>query len=148
MSLRFTQKEVESELRDCFKHGYIRDVSILSGIGETYLDRGINPNDDHKSAAFQFLQVQCALDEKDSEMGELHWSTVCKFRELSRAGGDEHLCVDRETTNFTKESVDLTISHMKGEPLFKRLSEALEARTQADRAVRSIIEAINKEKGL
>lgn len=142
MSIKFTQNEVESELRDCFPNGLLRAVSIQSGIGETYLGRGLNPNDEHESFTYQFLRVQCALDAKNPEMGEKHWQAVERFRELSRQDSTDALCVHTETARAIKEDADVAIAHAMDKPLETQLIELDEPIHQKEIQRKAIIHAI------
>lgn len=141
--LQFSQTEVEGELHDFFKHGYIRDVSVISGIGETYLKRGLNPNDEHRSYAYDFLRVQCGLDERDPVQGELHWMKVCQFREMSKPMALVHLDLKSSASANLKESSDVAQKAIDDRPLEEQLSEVLEQEAAVQRHKNAILEAIN-----
>jgi hypothetical protein len=146
MALKFTQLEVESELRDCFKQGTIRGVAIEAGINETYLARGLNPNNEFASAAYQYLQVQCGLDAKDLVAGDEHWEKVKRFREMSISRSVGSLSLENEITKGVKEDADCVISYVGGESLYEQLAEVDEAIRQKKRTKAAILEAITREK--
>jgi hypothetical protein len=139
MTLKFSQREVENELRDCFPNGEIRAVSIESGIRESYLDRGINPNDDHVSFSYRYLQVQTALDETNPEMGERHWQAMHRFRVLSLPKGSQAVDIHQEVAKSDKETSELTGAVLTNESLDKQLKEALEARDAHERVIQAIL---------
>ena len=70
MALEFTQEEVERELADRLPHGTRREIAKVSGLGESYIKRQYNPDDETASCAFRLLQVVCAFDEIDRIMRE------------------------------------------------------------------------------
>lgn len=65
MALEFTQEEVERELADRLPHGMRREIAKVSGLGESYIKRQYNPDDETASCAFRLLQVVCAFDERE-----------------------------------------------------------------------------------
>ena len=146
MALEYTQKEVELELRDQLKHGDIRRVSLLSGIGESYLEAQFNPNDERKSAAFVFLQIQCALDEISAERGERFWQTIVRFRETSKKRKKSALSVARELAEFHRESADVTGARLCEQSLDSQLREILEAERQLALLKEAVLQEIEAEK--
>lgn len=128
MALQFTQKEIESDLKDILKHGDIRQISLISGIGETYLASQIDPNDERKSCAFVLLQIACALDEIDANRGEEFWNALCDFRAQSKKYKTAlALCARAETAKFNKESADVVnfqIADAAPEEKSKEIAEA------------------------
>ena len=147
--LQYTQFEVEDELKDCFPHGYIRDVAVISGLGESHLGRGINQNDDVASFAYQFLRVQCALDEKDPAMGDKHWNLVSKFRETSQKRRLSAAVDLRDAARIDhEESADVTDRVLADAPLDKLLEEVDEQIRAAVRFKATILEKITAERTL
>lgn len=128
---------------DCFPYGRVRSISILTGIGETYLGRDLNPNTEYKSPAFYFLQVQCALDEIDPACGDKHWRMVEKFRELSRPRtGTGSLCLKALALCNKRESEDVSDALIEERPLGDQLDEVLQQIAAAERHRDALIERI------
>jgi hypothetical protein len=144
--LQFSQYEIEAPLNDCFPYGTIRDISILTGIGASYLAQYTNENDTRKSPTFEFLQIQCALDETNPECGERHWRQVEQFRELSRPRDAKGLRVDTAALDNHKESFDVADAVMKGKPLYDQLTEVCQQIAAAEKHKEAILEAIDQEK--
>lgn len=144
--LQFSQAEIEGQLEDCFPYGTLREISIRTGIGETYLSQWLNQNDDRKSPTFQFLQIQCALDDFDVELGESHWQAVARFRDISKPDAGAPLCLRDEAAANDKESNDVTQKVLTDASLYEQLSEVDEQIRQAVRHKTALIAAINKEK--
>lgn len=145
--LQFTQKEIESELKDILKHGDVRRISLKTGIGETYLDGQFNPNDERKSPAFLFLQIQCALDEIDPERGDEFWESVGRFREMSKNRCPiDSLCASAETGKLNKEVAEYISARIEGKPFDKQFSELLDIEAQIAKTKKAMLDEYNRTK--
>ncbi len=132
MALEFTQEEVERELADRLPHGTRREIAKVSGLGESYIKRQYNPDDETASCAFRLLQVVCAFDEIDANGGEAFWQTIVKFRELSQRHVPESqaISLNTETGKLGKEIADFFSSRITDEPHDVQMRELLEAEAQ------------------
>ncbi len=133
--LQYTQNEVEKELSDYLRHSDRREISRITGIYESVVKGMMNPDDERKSAAFVYLQIQCALDEIDSERGEQFFRTVAKFRELSKQRNPQSNCLAHDTGKLSKEVSDCVFAHLQGKPFTEQLTEAIEAKMQIERLI-------------
>lgn len=82
--LKYSQKEVELEVSRVLESGDITHISQIAGIGYSYVDQQLNPNDERKSYLFGALQILCALDDISDERGEAVWKILTRCRELSK----------------------------------------------------------------
>jgi len=132
MALEFTQEEIEKELSDKLPHGKRREVAKVSGLGESYLKRQFNPDDETASSAFRTLQVVCALDEIDANLGEAFWQSLAKFRELSqkRKSTENVHCLNAETGKLGKEISDFVSAKLTEQSYEIQMTELLEAEEQ------------------
>ena len=130
MSLQFTQQEVESELKDVLKFGDVREMSLISGIGESYLKSQFNPDDERKSAAYCFLQIQCALDEINAERGEEFFQKIVNFRELSKKRKAILKDLNLETGKLNREVAEFVAAKLEGKPYPVQLKELLDIEKQ------------------
>lgn len=146
--LKFSQLEIETELRDCFLQGDIKQLAIRTGISDGIIGRELNPETHWRSAAYLFLQIQSALDEIDPARGECHWDRVVKFREMSKPRTTGEL--DRRLTavTVTKETNDVACAHMNDLPLEQQYIEANQAVAAAEAHRDAIGEAIEAQKGI
>ena len=140
MALQFTQEEVERELRDIVKHGDIREISLNAGIGEKYLSSQLNPDDERKSYAFGFLQIQCALDRASSERGDEFFEAVKRFRDLSKLRKLKDLCAHSETARLLDEKNEFICARLEGLPYPKQLSELDDVIRQAQKLKEALTE--------
>lgn len=132
MALEFTQEEVERELADRLPHGMRREIAKVSGLGESYIKRQYNPDDETASCAFRLLQVVCAFDEIDVDGGEAFWQTLVRFRELSQPHVFESKMVSLnvETGKLGKEIADFFSAKITDQPYDTQMRELLEAEAQ------------------
>lgn len=132
MALEFTQEEVERELADRLPHGMRREIAKVSGLGESYIKRQYNPDDETASCAFRLLQVACAFDEIDVDGGEAFWQTLVRFRELSQPHVFESKMVSLnvETGKLGKEIADFFSAKITDQPYDTQMRELLEAEAQ------------------
>ena len=143
--MHFTQAETETRLANTVPNGIKRDVARHTGLYEAIVYAWFNPHDERKSPMFKTLQIQAALDEINPEAGEAHWQEMKHMREANRSVESE-LCVKAEAARFMQEAADVANKTITDAPLLDQLSEALEARDQAERHVQAVLGAINKEK--
>lgn len=146
MSLKFTQKEVEIEIANCLESGDIKAISNISGIGYSYIDQQLNPNDERKSAIYQALLIVCALDEEDAKRGEKLWQKIVYFRECSKPENANDDCLDFCAAALAKESTEAVAARLTGKNLVEQLKEVLDAETAIAKLKAGIISQINKEK--
>lgn len=147
MSLNHTQKEIELEISKILIRKDITDISNLSGIGYSYIDQQLNPNDERKSYIYGALQIICALDEISPERGEELWQLIRKIRESSKPlNTNENLCVNTELAKSEKEFSDVWKAKLNDKSLYEQLTEAVENEAQAIRLKEAILTAINKER--
>lgn len=141
MALEFTQEEVERELSDKMPHGTRREIARVSGLGESYIKRQYNPDDETASCAFRILQVACAFDEIDRDGGEAFWQTLVKFRELSqkRELSGPMGSLNAETGKLGKEIADFFAAKITDEPYDIQMRELLEAEAQLRRVKSQLI---------
>jgi hypothetical protein len=143
MPLQFTQEEVETELADQLKHGRRADVARKSGLGESYIKRQFNPDDETPSCAFKLLQIACALDDIDEPEGEAFWQSLCRFRELSKKRKSSS-CLNHETGKLNKEVAEFVSAKIENKPFNVQLKELLEAQTQLEIVKQELIGAYNE----
>lgn len=147
MSLQFTQYEVERELADIIRRGDAKEIARITHIYDTIVYGMLNADDERKSYAFGFLQIQCALDEIDEQRGEAFFQAIVKFRELSKrrqkelAGNIAH-----DTGKLSKEVSDCVFSHLQGKPFSEQLTEAIEAKAQIERLIETLVCHIKQER--
>jgi hypothetical protein len=144
--LTFSQSEIEGQLSDCFPYGTIKKVHVITGIGQSYLEQFVNPNDERKSPAYQNLQIGCALDEIDAGLGDRYWQHIALFREVSKPILNGGRCIDTAALSNHKESFDVADAAMRGKPLYVQLKEVLEQEAAIAKHKAAILEAINNEK--
>lgn len=132
MALEFTQEEVERELADRLPHGMRREIARVSGLGESYIKRQYNPDDETASCAFRLLQIACAFDEIDADAAEAFWQTLVRFRELSKPHVFESKArsLNVETGRLGKEIADFFSAKITDQPYDTQMRELLEAEAQ------------------
>lgn len=79
-----SQAEFESEVRDVVKHGDIRQIAELTGIGYSHLAQQFNHDDERISWLFRALQVITALDAIDEARGDELWNVISKYRHKAK----------------------------------------------------------------
>lgn len=140
MALKFSQEYIEKEIARVFVHGDITDISNISGIGYSYIDQMLNPNDTRKSYLVGALQILCALDEKDSDRGDELFRLFSKFREMSKDPAEDGDCIQAGTRKLNREVADVVNAHIAGHDLDVQLKEVLEA----EEAVRDLRRSLTK----
>jgi hypothetical protein len=143
--LEFTQNEVEKDLSDYYRHSDRREISKITGIYESVVKGMINPDGERKSAAFTFLQMQCALDEIDSERGDQHLQKVLQFRELSKKRKPGALCLETQAGNVATEFAQFTVAVFADKPLETQLSEIDDVIREAERFKQGLIDRLAKD---
>src|SRR4051812_14841788 len=115
--LNFSQHEVEGRLQQNFPYGTVERLAIKTGRNPSQLVQELNPNSERESSSYRFLQIQCALDSHDPELGQAHWLQIIEFREASLP--DEAKQYDLDTTSLRnhKESFDVAQARMAGKSL-------------------------------
>lgn len=146
MALCFSQKEIEQKVAEILKHGDIKDISNISGIGYSYIDQMLNPNDERKSYIVGALEIICALDEIDELRGEKLFLLITKIRKLSKKRKTSQECLTSSTADLNKEIGDVVNAHLEGKCYYDQLAEVIEAKAALDRQERNIISKINEEK--
>lgn len=131
MALQFTQEEISRAIRDIVKHGDIREIAIISGIGEKYLYGQFNPDDDRKSYIYGYLQIQAALDRVNAERGEELFLAVRRFRDLSQLRKNLDLSARTETEKFLKEQDEFLMSRINGLNYAEQIKELDDVISQA-----------------
>lgn len=129
MGLEFTQEEVEKALSDKLPHGSCRDIATKSGLGESYIKRQFNPDDETASCVFRTLQVVCAFDEIDADQGEEFWKQIVFFREASRrqkANAQAAADLNLEIGQLGVEVSEFISSKLIGLPIDDQLKELLD----------------------
>lgn len=144
--LEFTQKEVELEIAAILEDGDIKDISNISGIGYSYIDQQLNPNDARKSYIFGCLLIACALDKSAPERGEKLFRTIIKFRELSKKRNLTEICVNAETSKLNTEFSQFINAKIEGLPHSVQLSEVVDIISQAEKVKEALIADYNKAK--
>jgi hypothetical protein len=133
MPLQFTKEEIEGALAAALPHGLRRRVAQVSGLGESYIKRQFNPDDETPSCAFKLLQVACALDDIDSELGDEFWEVVTRFRELSKKRQPARVTdVAGSTGKFNKEVAEFVMKKLQDAPIGDQLSELEDAQRALD----------------
>lgn len=79
-----SQSEFEAEVRDVVKHGDIRQIAELTGIGYSHLAQQFNHDDERISWLFRALQVITALDAIDESRGDALWNVISKYRHAAK----------------------------------------------------------------
>ena len=143
--MKFTQSEIEKELANTVPNGIKRDIARETHIYESIVYAYFNPYDERKSPQFQTLQIQAALDELHPEVGEAHWQALERLREASKPASKSGLCLKTETAKLGMETADVSRVVLTEAPLYTQLLEATQARDQAERTVKAILEAIHAE---
>lgn len=132
MPLAFTKEEIEEELSGKL-HRHRRDIARRSGLGESYIKRQFNANDDTPSCAFKMLQIACAFDDIDAAEGEVFWQAFVQFRELSKPVRPiAAKSLNQETGKLNKEIADFVAVKLADQPYDVQMRELLEARRQLD----------------
>lgn len=146
MSLQFTKEEVEGALAAAMPHGCRTKVARISGLGESYLKRQFNPDDETPSCAFKLLQVVCALDDVDGDLGDEFWETMTRFRELSKKRRPRLGVIDvaTRTGEFNKEVGEFVMAKLKNEPIGKQLNELEDAQRKLDELKQDLIDEYHR----
>lgn len=147
MALQFTQEEVEKELSEKMPHGTRREVSRLSGIGESHLKRQFNPYDESVSCVFRTLQIACALDEIDQGIGDAFWAKVNEFRELSKqqetaSAAHDPVHLNIEAGELGREISELIAARLSNRPLSDQLKEFWDVCRQLDGVKKAMINEV------
>lgn len=79
-----SQADFEAEVRDVVKHGDIRAIADLTGIGYSHLSQQFNHDDERVSWLFRALQVITALDAIDEQRGQHLWDLFAHYRHLAK----------------------------------------------------------------
>lgn len=143
--MRFAQSEIEGQLSDIVPRGVRRDLAAATGIYESVMYGYYNADDERKSPAFCLLLIQAALDEHHSDIGDLHWQTICSIREAGRGAIDSD-GLDEEIATFVTEANDVPISRLKHKPLRDQLREVRESVAEGMRLEQKLLAAIDAEK--
>lgn len=143
MALRFTQEEIEQEISDRLPHGMRREIARISGLGESYLKRQLNPHDEQPSCFFKALQIVCAADQLDPAMGEDLWAAIEHFRELSKRPrrGVKSGEVARDTGVLQKEVAELVMAELEGKSPREKMKELLDVENKLMELKYAIIDA-------
>lgn len=134
MGLKFSKEEIETELGEFVPHGKRVQIARLSGVGESYLKRQLNPDDEIASCFFTTLRIACAFDEIDEALGNEFWEAICRFRELSKERlSGRVIDLAEETGKLNKEIAEFVMAKLKNEPIDKQLSELADARRELEK---------------
>lgn len=79
-----SQSDFEAEVRDVVKHGDIKAIAELTGIGYSHLAQQFNHDDERISWLFRALQIVTALDAIAPDRGDELFSIFCKYRGLAK----------------------------------------------------------------
>ena len=146
MSIKFTQKEVEIQVAEILENGDITSLSHLSGIGYSYIDQQLNPNDERQSFIYGFLRIQCAFDALSAERGEMLWQLVKKIREASKPIQNCELSPVAELVKAGKEFADVWEARLQGKTGLEQIGEINESIAQLQQLKKAILNEINLEK--
>lgn len=146
MALQFTQKEIEQIVAEILEHGDITKISNITGIGYSYVDQQLNPNDERKSYIVGALEILCALDEVDPERGETLFQKFTAFRDCSKKHDPALQCLTESTVSVNREAADVVNSNLSGLSLYEQLSETIESESAIKQHKENLLAAINKEK--
>lgn len=146
MSLQFTQEEVEGALAAAMPHGCRRDIARRSGLGESYIKRQFNPDDETPSCAFKLLQIACALDDIDSKLGDEFWETLSQFRELSKkrmTGKPRDLSAS--TGKFNQEVAEFVMKRLRNASIGEQIDELADVQRELEELMHGLQEEFNRE---
>lgn len=154
MALQYTQKKIEQKIAENLEHGDITKIANITGIGYSYVDQQLNPNDERKSYIVGALELICALDEIDKVRGERLWQQMITIRDSSKKQDSKDNCLKISLQNFHKETNDVISASLKNndlnklsiKDLNKLLIESVEAESSAKIYKETIISAINIKK--
>jgi len=146
MALQFTKNEIEREIRDCLKHGDIREISIITGKSETYLASQLNPDDERESYTYLFLQFICAVDQIDRERGDKLWDLVENFRELSMRRQIGETNANTESGKLLSETKDFIEARLNGKDFLTQLNEIADIERQIKAAKTAVIDERNRQR--
>jgi hypothetical protein len=147
LALQFTKEEVEGALAVAMPHGCRRKVAQVSGLGESYIKRQFNPEDETRSCAFTLLQVACALDDINSELGDEFWETLSRFRELSKTRRRGRIVdLSERTGKFNKEVAEFVSKRLRGVPIKEQLSELEDAQRELEELRRGLLDEYDRQR--
>lgn len=150
MALKFTQKEIELEIAQILADGDITAISNISGIGYSYVDQQLNPNDSRRSCIYDALRVVCALDERSPERGEKVWKAISRRRELSKpaaaVSGASGANLNHESGELNREIAEYVSARISGKPFNEQISEFLDIERQLIRVKQALINEYNRLK--
>lgn len=147
MSLEFQQKKIEKEISDCLEYGDITKISNLSGIGYSYVDQMLNPNDPRKSFFVGMLELQCAIDEISPTKGEAVWQIIARHRELSKKNhSPADLCLNTETGKLNRETAEFITAKLTGKNAHDQFAELLDIEAQLAVVKKQLIAEFNQER--
>lgn len=141
--LDFTQKQIELDIAEVLENGDITKISQISGIGYSYVDQQLNPNDDRKSVFYGALQIICALDEFAPERGEKVFQIFARFRELSKKRQTGLKDLNLETSKLNREVAEFVGAKLEGKPYQIQLKELLDIEKQILEVKAALIEEFN-----
>lgn len=144
--LQFTKEEVEGALAVALPHGCRRKVAQISGLGESYIKRQFNENDETPSCAFKLLQIVCALDDHNAELGDEFWETMSRFRDLSKKRRVKRaIDLNHRSGKFNREVAEFMMAKLENEPIETQLSELDDAQRELDELKKDLIEEYHRQ---
>lgn len=128
------------ETRKVF-NGSAKDIAEEADVKDKYIYAILAGTETDPFAPFQFYYAAAVRAGKDVSPYDNRLAII-----RSKYQSHERLDHRQETAKLGKEASDVSSVVLTDEPLYKQLVEATQAREQAERTVKAIIDAINEEK--
>lgn len=145
MALKFTQKEVELAISNILEDGDITKIHQITGIGYSYVDQQLNPNDSRRSCLYDALRIICAIDEIDPVRGEKVFRDLTKKRELSKPAGTQITSdLNEATADLNKEIGEYVATRLTGKSFPEQMKEFLDIEAQMTRVKQALIDEYNR----
>ena len=136
--ISITQKEFELGVSKELVSGDIAKISQISGIGYSYIDQQLNPNDERRSYLFGALQIICAIDEISTARGAAVMQLLIDARNASLPGHLNTNTVNEEAARVSGNCSAVLSSILAGKPETEQVLEAYRLRDQLDSLIDSI----------
>lgn len=121
-------------------NGSAKAIADEADVSDKYIHAILAGKETDPFAPFRFYYEAAARAGKDVTPYDNRLALI-----RSKYQPADKLDCKEETAKLSSETSDITGAVLTGEPLYKQLVEATQARDQADRLVKAIIHEINKE---
>lgn len=106
-----SQYEFERDVRDCLKHGQIKQIAGLVGHSESYVEQQFNPHDDRESVLYRALEYIVAIDMIDRKTGDEVVGVLLRHR--TRANESDPLAELRKALEALQGPIETAMAEVR-----------------------------------